>query len=61
MQDDALSNSDGCRATIPKCESGACVVRNIQGNQHWACLRCMANYEAVVDASGQENIIQCGE
>jgi hypothetical protein len=58
---DSLSNSNGCSATIPKCEEGACVVRNIMGAQRWACLRCIANYEPVVDASGQQNIIQCGE
>jgi len=25
------------------------------------CLRCLANYEPVVDDSGQDNILQCGE
>jgi hypothetical protein len=58
---DALSNSNGCLATIPKCEAGACATRNIMGVARWACLRCSGNYEPVVDASGQDNIIQCGE
>jgi len=26
-----------------------------------AACRCLANYEPVVDASGQDNILQCGE
>lgn len=61
LQSDALSNSNGCLGTIPKCETGACAVRNIQGQARWVCLRCLSNYEPVVDASGQDNIIQCGE
>jgi len=61
FQSDALSNSNGCLATIPKCEQGACATRNIMGTARWVCLRCMANYEPVVDGSGQDNIIQCGE
>lgn len=61
QQSDALSNSNGCLATIPKCESGACATRNIMGVARWVCLRCLANYEPVVDASGQDNIVQCGE
>lgn len=60
LQSDALSNSNGCLDTIPKCETGACATRNIQGQARWVCLRCMSNYEPVVDASGQDNIIQCG-
>lgn len=60
LQSDALSNSNGCLETIPKCEAGACATRNIQGQARWVCLRCMSNYEPVVDASGQDNIIQCG-
>jgi hypothetical protein len=31
------------------------------GVARWACLRCQGNYEPVVDGSGQDNIIQCGE
>jgi hypothetical protein len=58
---DALGNSDGCLATIPKCEPGACATRNIGGVATWVCLRCLANYDPVVDVSGQDNIIQCGE
>jgi hypothetical protein len=58
---DALSNSNGCLGTIPKCEQGACATRNIMGVARWVCLRCLANYEPVVDASGQDNILQCGE
>lgn len=61
QQQDALSNSNGCLDSIPKCEPGACVVRNVMGTATWACLRCMANYAPVVDASGQDNIVQCGE
>lgn len=61
FQSDALSNSNGCLATIPKCERGACATRNIMGTARWVCLRCWANYEPVVDGSGQDNIIQCGE
>ena len=60
-QDNALSNSNGCLATIPKCEPGACATRNVMGVARWVCLRCMANYEPVIDASGQDNILQCGE
>lgn len=58
---DALSNSNGCLSKIPKCEPGACATRNIQGVAHWVCLRCLSNYDPVVDSSGQDNIIQCGE
>ena len=58
---DALSNSNGCLETIPKCETGACATRNVMGSARWVCLRCMANYQPVVDGSGQDNIIQCGE
>jgi len=59
LTQDALSNSNGCLATIPKCEQGACATRNIMGVARWTCLRCLSNYEPVVDASGQDNIIQC--
>lgn len=31
------------------------------GVARWVCLRCLGNYEAVIDASGQDNIVQCGE
>lgn len=58
---DGLSNSNGCLDVIPKCERGACATRNIMGTGRWVCLRCMANYEPVVDKSGQDNIIQCGK
>jgi len=58
---DAISNSNGCLSTIQKCEPGACATRNVMGTARWVCLRCLANYEPVVDASGQDNIIQCGE
>lgn len=61
LQQDALSNSNGCLDTIPKCEAGACATRNVKGVARWVCLRCLSNYEAVVDDSGQDNIIQCGE
>jgi hypothetical protein len=61
QQTDALSNSDGCLASIPKCEPGACVNRNVLGVQTWVCLRCLANYEAVVSTDGQDHILQCGE
>jgi len=61
LAQDALSNSNGCLATIPKCEQGACATRNVMGVARWVCLRCLANYEPVVDASGQDNILQCGE
>lgn len=61
LAQDALSNSNGCLDTIPKCEQGACATRNIMGVARWVCLRCLANYEPVVDASGQDNILQCGE
>jgi len=61
LTQDALSNSNGCLATIPKCEPGACATRNVMGVARWVCLRCMANYEPVIDASGQDNILQCGE
>jgi hypothetical protein len=57
----ALSNSDGCLPSIPKCEPGACVTRDIMGVARWACLRCQGNFEPVVDGSGQDNIIECGE
>ena len=60
-QQDALSNSNGCLATIPKCEPGACATRNVMGVARWVCLRCMANYDPVIDASGQDNILQCGK
>jgi len=58
---DALSNSNGCLDVIPKCERGGCATRNIMGTSRWTCLRCMANYEPVVDKSGQDNIVQCGK
>jgi hypothetical protein len=58
---DVLSNSDGCLGAIPKCEQGACATRNTMGVAKWVCLRCLANYAPVVDGSGQDNIIQCGE
>jgi hypothetical protein len=58
---DALSNSNGCLPTIPKCESGACATRNVMGTARWVCLRCMANYQPVVTSDGQDNIVQCGE
>jgi hypothetical protein len=61
LQSDALSNSNGCLDSIPKCEQGACATRNIMGTASWVCLRCRGNYEPVVDSSGQDNIIQCGE
>jgi hypothetical protein len=61
LAQDALSNSNGCLGTIPKCEQGACATRNVMGVARWVCLRCLANYEPVVDASGQDNILQCGE
>jgi len=61
LAQDALSNSNGCLATIPKCEEGACATRNIMGVARWVCLRCLANFEPVVDTSGQDNIVQCGE
>ena len=61
LKQDALSNSNGCLTTIPKCEPGACATRNIMGTAQWVCLRCLANYAPVVDASGQDNIVQCGE
>jgi hypothetical protein len=61
LQTDAVSNSNGCLEWIPKCEEGACSTRNIMGTARWVCLRCLANYEPVVDSSGQANIIQCGE
>lgn len=63
LKQDALSNSNGCitDGSIPKCEPGACVVRNTMGTAQWVCLRCLANYQPVVDASGQSNIIQCGK
>lgn len=60
-QSDALSNSNGCLGLIPKCEQGACATRNIMGTARWVCLRCLANYEPVVDSSRQDNIVQCGE
>lgn len=31
------------------------------GVARWVCLRCLANYAPVVDSSGQDNIVQCGE
>jgi len=58
---DALGNSNGCLGTIPKCEPGACATRDVMGKARWVCLRCLANYEPVVDGSGQDNIIQCGK
>jgi hypothetical protein len=58
---EALSNSNGCLGTIPRCEQNACVTRNIQGGGAWACLRCLGTYNPVTDSSGQDNIIQCGE
>lgn len=61
QSDEALSNSNGCLDTIPKCEPGACATRNIMGTARWVCLRCLANYAPVVDSSGQDNIVQCGE
>jgi hypothetical protein len=61
QQTDALSNSDGCLASIPKCEPGTCATRNVLGVARWVCLRCLANYEAVVTTDGQDNIVQCGE
>jgi hypothetical protein len=61
QQTDAPSNSNGCLATIPKCEQGACATRNIMGVAKWVCLRCMANYQPVVTSDGQDNIVQCGE
>ena len=61
LAQDALSNSNGCLATIPKCEPGACATRNVMGVARWVCLRCLSNYDPVVDASGQDNILQCGE
>jgi hypothetical protein len=60
LQSDAISNSNGCLPSIQKCEPGACATRNIMGTARWVCLRCLANYEPVVDSSGQQNIIQCG-
>jgi hypothetical protein len=60
LQSEAVSNSNGCLGVIPKCEAGACAARNIMGAARWVCLRCLANYEPVVDNSGQDNIIQCG-
>jgi len=39
LQQDALSNSNGCLDTIPKCERGACATRNIMGVARWVCLR----------------------
>jgi hypothetical protein len=61
QQDTSLSNSNGCLGTIPRCEANACVTRSIKGVASWACLRCLGTYEAVIDSSGQDNIIQCGE
>lgn len=61
LTQDALSNSNGCLPTIPKCESGACATRNLMGSAKWVCLRCQGGYDPVIDASGQDNIIQCGE
>lgn len=58
---DAISNSNGCLNDIPKCEQYACVTRNIKGVARWACQRCQGGYQAVVDDSGQDNIIQCGK
>lgn len=57
---DAISNSNGCLSTIQKCEPGACATRNVKGTARWVCLRCLANYDPVVDDSGQDNILQCG-
>lgn len=39
LQQDALSNSDGCLGAIPKCEPGACATRNVLGVARWVCLR----------------------
>jgi hypothetical protein len=61
LAQDALSNSNGCLNTIPKCEAGACATRNIMGVARWVCLRCRGGYEPVVTADGQDNIVQCGE
>jgi hypothetical protein len=61
LAQDALSNSNGCLDTIPKCEPGACATRNIMGVARWVCLRCRGGYEPVVTADGQDNIVQCGE
>jgi hypothetical protein len=58
---EAISNSNGCLNDIPKCEQYACVTRNIKGVARWACQRCQGSYQAVVDDSGQDNIIQCGK
>jgi hypothetical protein len=60
LAQDALSNSNGCLNTIPKCEAGACATRNIMGVARWVCLRCRGGYEPVVTADGQDNIVQCG-
>jgi hypothetical protein len=53
--------SNGCLAIIPKCEHGAYATENVMGVARWICLRCMANYQPVVNTSGQDNILQCGE
>lgn len=31
------------------------------GAARWVCLRCLSNYQPVVTADGQDNIVQCGE
>jgi hypothetical protein len=59
LQQEALSNSNGCLDTIPKCETGACATRNVMGVARWVCLRCQGTYAPVVTADGQDNIIQC--
>jgi hypothetical protein len=50
---DALSNSNGCLGSIPKCGPGACVTRDIMGVARWACLRCEGNFQPVIDGSGK--------
>lgn len=59
LQQEALSNSNGCLDNIPKCETGACATRNVMGVARWVCLRCQGTYAPVVTADGQDNIIQC--
>lgn len=62
LTQEAISNSNGCLPTIPRCDDNACVVRNLgSSGAGWACQRCKGTYEAVVDGSGQDNIIQCGK
>jgi hypothetical protein len=55
----AISNSDACLSTIPKCEKGACVNANVNNVAKMVCRRCSGNFEPVVDGDG--NILQCGE